>query len=143
VKIKSALPVYGDAAPLCGRRVCVYKNLTRGIWSIAEAKGAHGKGEVIAYAEHVALRDCETWVSEARRKAVCESGAKEVFAWVVGTITERTSTEGMEAATFRPHDPLGAFYVRATRRVVHRAAEMVFTRSAGAYVDSSAIGDGR
>ena len=66
-------------------RICVYKNLRNGLWSITEATATGGRGKLIGHASHVILHDVRFVVRESRRQAVVEKKCREVHAWAVGT----------------------------------------------------------
>jgi hypothetical protein len=59
-------------------RLQVYRNLTRGAWSVRHV------GRVIGHRPSVILRDCTMKVREVGRLAVLRSGHRSVYAWIEG-----------------------------------------------------------
>ena len=75
---------------LVGQRVYVYRNLTKGCWSLKSLK----TGKVVAHADNLVLKDVIFKVSEAGRQRVLRDKRKNVHAGVVGTIQPPTGPEG-------------------------------------------------
>ena len=67
---------------LVGQRVYVYRNLTKGCWSLKSLK----TGKVIGHAQNLTLKDTIFKVSEAGRQRVIKDKRKNVHAGIVGTI---------------------------------------------------------
>lgn len=84
-------------------RVAVYKNLTRGCWSIAEVNAAGNRGKLIGHADSIALSDCRMVVKESRRIAICANRNREVHAWIVGTICDIPASETLRELTYNPY----------------------------------------
>lgn len=82
-------------------RVIVYKNLRRGDWSIAEVKGARGRGVVIGHAAAVTLANVEFVVSEAARQTVIRKHERSVHAYALGTLSEAPTVRG-ERVSYNP-----------------------------------------
>ena len=69
---------------LLGKRVAVYRNLTRDTFSVQY------KGIVVSYQDEVHLADVEFRVSQAGRRQVLRERCKNVHAKVWGTVVEPT-----------------------------------------------------
>ena len=67
---------------LVGQRVYVYRNLTKGCWSLKSLK----TGKVIGHAQSLTLKDTIFKVSEAGRQRVIRDKRKNVHAGIVGTV---------------------------------------------------------
>ena len=67
---------------LVGQRVYVYRNLTKGCWSLKSLK----TGRVLAHAGNLTLKDTIFKVSEAGRQRVIRDKRKNVHAGIVGTV---------------------------------------------------------
>ena len=67
---------------LVGQRVYVYRNLTKGCWSLKSVK----TGRVLAHAGSLTLKDPVFKVSEAGRQRVIRDQQKNVHAGIVGTV---------------------------------------------------------
>ena len=74
---------YGTEEELCCGHVDVYRNLTKGCWSIRARRGKY-KGKVVAHADMLNLWECFFHVSEAGRQRVLSEKKKTVHAWVTG-----------------------------------------------------------
>lgn len=86
-----------------GEKVFVYYNLHKHVFSIKSLEGEN-KGKVVAYAEKVALKDCEFKVSEKGRQKVLEKRQKRVHAGVVGKIDLTFEGEkGETEVTYNPY----------------------------------------
>lgn len=88
-------------------RVVVYKNLTRGCWSIAAATPTNGRGKLIGHADTVTLCDVQFVVRESRRLAItsarcAEKPCREVHAWAVGTLADAPEGTRNEV-TYNPY----------------------------------------
>lgn len=89
-----------------GQRVIVYRNRTRGGWSVAAYKSARSRGALIAnLADGVVLQDARCVVLESRRQAVLAAAARgekrrEVMAWVEGTLVSAAPDSRGEAIDF-------------------------------------------
>jgi hypothetical protein len=60
-------------------RLHVYRNLTRGCWSIRRA------GRVVAHEQHMVLHSCILRIRETGRCGAISEGQRNVHAWVEGT----------------------------------------------------------
>mgnify|MGYP003153599657 CR=1 FL=1 len=74
---------------LVGQRVYVYRNLTKGCWSLKSLK----TGKVIGHAQSLTLKDTIFKVSEAGRQRVIRNRQKNVHAGIVGTIMAPVARE--------------------------------------------------
>lgn len=66
-------------------KVSIYKNLTKGCFSIRSCEGPT-KGRVIARADHVALTNVEFHVGKLGQSRVRRDGCKNVHAFVIGEL---------------------------------------------------------
>jgi hypothetical protein len=107
-------------------RVCVYKNLRLGCWSIAETNANNGRGKLIRHADNVVLWNCVFVVKETRRQHVIAQHCREVHAWVVGELCDWTppAAERVEI-TYNPYR--SGFFTRRDGTSVCRAEYVVFT----------------
>jgi hypothetical protein len=116
------------------QRVIVYRNLTRGGWSIAEAIGRTGlrRGKVLEHRSRVVLADVVFRVEESGRQRVIRRGQREVHAWAVGTIVDAVPAglAGREL-TYQPYRS-GAFETRQGEPVA-RCAFVEFAAGAIGY----------
>ena len=71
--------------PWAATRVAVYKNLHRGAWSVRAIDGPF-KGKVVAHAERVGLVHAHMHVNERAQRRIAAGAAREVHAWVIGTL---------------------------------------------------------
>lgn len=108
-----------------GKRVFVYFNLHRKIWSIKDPK----TGRVVAHARSVAINDPVFKVSEAGRQRVLAEKKKNVHAGAVGILDASRSdfsTEGRPRVTYAPYK-IGHFYEVETEKPTHHGKEALFT----------------
>ncbi|ANY85554.1 hypothetical protein BB934_45845 (plasmid) [Microvirga ossetica] len=61
-----------------GLKVHVYRNLTKGVWSVRKS------GRVIAHRPLIVLRDCKIRVSESGRQRAIREGQRNVHTWIEG-----------------------------------------------------------
>lgn len=81
-------------------RVEVYKNLHKNCWSVRDKKSK----KVILHAVDLYLTDCVFKVSSQGRARVLRDKAKNVHAWVEGTLHKPTSfTEPRLEITYNPY----------------------------------------
>lgn len=108
------------------RRVFVYRNLTRGCWSVRD----HATGRVISYLHHVYLVGATFRVSKAGRARVLSSGHKNVHAGVDGYLVPRDPTRPTEQVllevTYNPYIS-DTFRVRSSGDPILEAAEVWMT----------------
>lgn len=106
-------------------QVYVYFNITRQVWSVAEAKG-NGRGKLIEHRKALTLRDARFVVSEASRQSCIAGGQRQVHAGVIGTLVDYVQAPRAAAEiTYRPF-LRGEFYNVATREAVTTAANVSF-----------------
>ncbi len=92
-------------APQAGDRIRVHRNLNRrdDVWYSISTPG----GQVQGYALSVTLKDVTVRVSGAAQQRIAAGAAREVHAWVTGTLIE--SLDWREAlllakVAYRPHE---------------------------------------
>src|SRR5687768_4498386 len=68
----------GIALEDTGLDVHVYRNLTKGVWSVRSS------GRVIAHRPRIVLRNCKMHVRESGRQRAIRDGYRNVHAWVSG-----------------------------------------------------------
>lgn len=120
--------------PYAGQWVAVYRNLSRGAWSIRAQDGPH-KGKVVGHAECVGIVDCTMHVGKAAQRRIANGSAREVHAWIIGRLAPVT-LDAPRRLTYRPHER-GEFYLADTGAALWRADAVLFTDAA--YV--SGVGD--
>jgi hypothetical protein len=114
-----------------GERVYVYKNLTRGCWSLKALEGP-SKGRVVAHLDALTLTDCAARVSLSGVRYVRAHRSRLVCAGIVGTLASFDATaERGERITFRPFER-DDMSVAATGETFTTADRMTFDPS-GAY----------
>ncbi len=113
--------------PWAGTRVAVYKNLHRGAWSVRAVDGPH-KGRVVAHAESVGLLHAQMHVNERAQRRIADGAAREVHAWVIGTLGE-VSLADPRRLTYRPHQR-AVFFLADTGTAVWTAPAVLFTDAA-------------
>lgn len=111
--------------PSTAPRVAVYRNLHRGAWSIRAEQGPH-KGRLLGHATAVALTDCTMRVGRAAALRIANGAAREVHAWVIGTLVGQASIGDPTRLVYRPHER-PEFYAAATGRTVWTAPRVIFT----------------
>jgi hypothetical protein len=111
-------------------QVIVYKNLTRGCWSIATPKGARGRGPLQGHTDAVSLVNVTFVVSAASQRAVANGGHRSVHAWAVGEIAPAAAPQG-ERVTYRPHT--APDFVLMDGTPVSKAARVDFAADGLAY----------
>jgi hypothetical protein len=111
--------------------IVVYKNLTRGDWSIATVQGNDNRGKVIDHAPSLCLRNVRFVVKESARQRVCRVRQREVHAWVIGERCDPPdATLPQQEITYNPYR-CGEFTTRNGAPIAH--CEFVhFTVSDGA-----------
>jgi hypothetical protein len=112
--------------------VQVYRNLTRGDWSIRAG------GKVIGHVDACLLGDVTFHVGELSRQRVIRNHSREVHAWAVGELLEGPAPAGERIPiTYRPFEG-GSFVRRDNGAPIAGAAFVDFTAAEGAV----AIGEG-
>lgn len=128
-----------------GKKVFVYFNLHRHVWSIKCLKS----GLVIGHAKAVELENCVLKVSEAGRQRVIKEGRKNVHAGVVGILKawngaskdnfiDLTASQGInpELVTYNPYK-YETFVLSNNRDVQVLEADHVFLAAKGRKVWAS------
>jgi hypothetical protein len=101
-----------------GRKVFVYFNLHKKLWSVKDIK----TGRVVAHAKAVAVDQPVFKVSEAGRQRVIAEQRKNVHAGVVGTLNADHTNfagEGLSRVSYNPYR-FGHFYETGTNNPVRR-----------------------
>jgi hypothetical protein len=100
-----------------GQKVKVYRNLHKATWSLMATDGPQ-KGRVIGYADEVLVVDPVLTVSEASRQRAIREQARNVHAFVIGTVQATTALQGpLQRVRYNPFragcftDPAGACVV--------------------------------
>ena len=117
----------GGRDPYAAAQVAVYKNLRRGAWSIRAVDGIH-KGSVVAHARHVGLIHATMHVSVKAQQRIAAGAAREVHAWIIGTLAGVALTDP-QRLTYRPHER-PEFYLESTGAPIWRAEAVLFTDAA-------------
>jgi len=118
--------------PFAGHRVAVYKNLHKQAWSLRALDGPH-KGRVIAHAPAVGLTRCHMHINERIRLRIATGAAREVHAWIVGTLAEVELAQP-QRISYRPHER-GTFIIAATGQPIWTADAVLFTDAA--YIETA------
>ena len=118
--------------PFAARRVAVYKNLHKGAWSIRGLDGPH-KGKVVGHATAVSLTDCAMHVGAAARRRIANGAAREVHAWIVGTLAP-VELQRPQRISYRPYQR-AEFFIVDTGQPIWTAAAVVFTDAA--YIEAA------
>ncbi|CAB5220686.1 hypothetical protein UFOVP244_22 [uncultured Caudovirales phage] len=102
-----------------GRKVFVYFNLHKKLWSVKD----HQTGKVIAHAKKVSVDNPTFKVSEAGRQRVLQEKKKNVHAGVFGSLNaahDDFSGQGRSRVSYNPYKA-GHFYESGTDNPVHTA----------------------
>jgi hypothetical protein len=113
-----------------GRRVVVYKNLHKRAWSIRAMNGP-SRGRVIGHAAAITLIDCHTHVNCRAQQRIAGGAAREVHAWIVGTVSDTATLARPRRLTYRPHER-GEFFVDTGEAIT--TAEVVAFTAQGAFI---------
>ena len=106
--------------------VHVYRNLTKGLWSIRSG------GRVVAHRHRVTLESCIMRVREGGRQRVLREGHRNVHAWIEGVPTEDVLDEGLVEISYNPF-LAPTFTVRPDFEPIHTARLVVLTETGKAY----------
>ncbi len=113
---------------MVGKKVKVYFNLHRSLWSVQDAKTRL----VIAHLPEVYLEDVEFKVSESGRQRVLKEKRKNVHAFATGVITD--PKEGMNTkVSYNPYK-YGNFYEVETEEPVF-SAESAYLTGRNVYIN--------
>lgn len=101
-----------------GRKVFVYFNLHKKLWSVKDMQS----GLVVAHGKKVTVNNPVFKVSEAGRQRVIAEQRKNVHAGVVGTLDAHNSDFGTEGKARVSYNPYKAnhFYETGTNKPVHK-----------------------
>lgn len=122
--------------PNAGRIVAVYKNLQRDAWSVRAVDGPH-KGMVVAHATTVLLTAARMHVNTRAQARIAAGAAREVHAWITGTLTVEATVPALARITYRPH-VRPEFFLASTGQGIDQASLVVFTEEA-AYIPADAF----
>lgn len=118
------IPSYVAYSPDDGKRVQVYRNLTRNCWSVRH------KGRVIAHAMSVYLKDAVFKVQEGGRRRVLKERRKNVHAFVEGYGTDDLGA--CESALIRVvYNPYAMSTFETVLGASVRSAKYVWLKSGG------------
>ena len=110
-------------------RAIVYKNLTRGDWSIAAPSGRDGtgRGKVTGHAASLTLANVSFIVKESARLRVERTKSREVHAWAIGDIVDTAPPSDLPAReiSYNPYR-CGAFTYRDNGAPVAAARFVTF-----------------
>lgn len=104
----------------------VYRNLTRGCWSVRE------RGRVVAHAQTVTLADAVMVVRPGARARVIRTGNREVHAWIKGTLVPHAGVPA-RAVRFYYRPFLAGHFTDECGRPVVAAASIFFDEDGRAW----------
>ena len=84
-------------------RVCVYRNLNNGKWSVAAVSGNIGRGKVIGYVDEIALANVVFKTAPREAQKIAAGANKSVHAWFIGDVVAARPARG-ERLTYRPRE---------------------------------------
>ena len=113
--------------PWAGRLVAVYRNLSKGMWSLKGVDGPHA-GRVVAHADSVGVADCQMKINVRAQAKIAAGAHRDVHAYVVGRLTEVTLLNPVRL-TYRPHQQ-PVFFLADTGTPIWTAAAVLFTDAA-------------
>lgn len=114
-------------------RVCVYKNLNLGNWSVAEVSGRCGRGRKIAGVASIVLGDVTMHVQPAAFAKVASGEPRSVHAWFVGDIIAEAIGEKTAISINPKKRPNMPFFHTQDGRRVDRAACVELAADGRAY----------
>lgn len=114
-----------------GKRVAVYKNLHKQAWSVRAMEGPN-RGRVIEHRAAITLIDCRTHVNCRAQHRIAGGAAREVHAWIVGTVSDTATLTSPRRLTYRPHDR-AEFFIAETGEAVTTADIVEFSADGNAY----------
>jgi len=86
----------GTALVDAGLKVHVYRNLTKGLWSIRHS------GRVIAHSPKVVLMACTMRVREGGRQRAIRDGQRNVHAWIEGMSCSLEVSDSLTEIGYNP-----------------------------------------
>ena len=111
IRVRSRLAPMAGRDPRSATAVAVYRHLPREVFSIRALDGPH-RGRVLAHGTQLGLRDARMVVNETARRKIAAGSAKDVHAWITGTLASVTLDDPVRI-TYRPRDR-GVFFVVET-----------------------------
>ena len=84
-------------------RVCVYRNLNNGLWSVATVKGRIGKDRLIRHVESIALANVVFRTAPNEAAKIAAGKDRSVHAWFIGDVVAIRGERG-ERVTYRPRE---------------------------------------
>ncbi len=110
--------------------VFIYRNLTKGCWSIKDTK----TNRVVGHADSIRLVNCRFKVSEAGRQRVIRERKKYVHAGVVGMLTSENSTiDSWSPVRYNPY--MTATFVDLSGNAVHTASAVLLDNNGKVYME--------
>jgi len=110
--------------------VFIYRNLTKGCWSIKDTK----TNRVVGHADSIRLVNCRFKVSEAGRQRVIRERKKYVHAGVVGMLTSECSTiDTWSPVRYNPY--MTATFVDLSGNAVHTASAVLLDNNGKVYME--------
>jgi hypothetical protein len=106
--------------------VQVYRNLTKGCWSIRSG------GRVVSHRHRVTLQACTMRVRECGRQRALREGHRNVHAWIEGTLIEDAVAEGLVEIGYNPF-LAPTFTLRPGFEPIHAARRVVLAETGRAY----------
>lgn len=118
--------------PRVGDRVAVYRNLHRLAWSVRAMDGPD-RGRVIGHVPEITLVDARTHVNCRAQRRIANGAAREVHAWIVGTVSDTATLDRPHRLTYRPHQR-SEFFLVDSGEAVATADIVTFGSDGNAYI---------
>ncbi len=115
-----------------GKWVAVYKNLHKQVWSVRAMDGPD-RGRVIGHCQAITLVACHTHVNCRAQQRISNGAAREVHAWIVGTVSDTATLKRPRRITYRPRER-PEFFVAATGEAITTAEIVTFSGDGSAYI---------
>lgn len=79
-------------------------------WNLNQAKQGNyvfsvinmADGKVDHYSGNITLKNCKLHVNHNARRKIADGNKKSVHAWIVGTVCDPASVDGLSVATYNP-----------------------------------------
>lgn len=108
-----------------GRRVYVYWNLQKDVWSVRAEDGAEA-GRILFHAEHLTLEGCMFKVSETTRRKILVTKRRRIHAGIVGRVAPtRDARPDAVRVSYNPYKG-PSFYARDTGAAISQSASVIF-----------------